>query len=254
MSLLDRYPFDRACAGLSPEWRAIVEGAAARMDPAYLDGLADKDWLPGPDLMLAPLRHVPLARVQAVLFGESPYPRPQSAIGEAFNDGAVGPLWSPAGLSKPVNRATSLRNIMKMLLVAEGLIPPEARAEDIAALDSAALDLVATMDDLFRRIRQEGIVSFNAIPVLTANKARDAKAWRGFMDGFLAGLRAARPDCRLLLFGNFAHHLRDLPGAASLPVLAAEHPYNIGFINDPAVLAWFRPLRLLDRRPLGADR
>ncbi|MDD3445894.1 MAG: hypothetical protein PHS60_10815 [Zavarzinia sp.] len=254
MSALSRYPFAEACAGIDADWRDILAPAAERLDPGYLDGLSGRDWLPGPDLMLAPLRHVPLGSVKAVLFGESPYPRARSAIGEAFNDGAVGPLWGPGGLAKPVNRATSLRNIMKMLLLAEDLVSPATTAGEIASLDPAALHLVATMDELFRRIRQEGILAFNAIPVLTENKNRDARAWHGFMDMFLAGLRAARPDCRLLLFGNFAHRLRELPGAAGLPVLAAEHPYNIGFITDPAVLDWFRPLRLLDRRPLDAGR
>ncbi|PWR23602.1 uracil-DNA glycosylase [Zavarzinia compransoris] len=239
------YPFDEACAGLGPDWLAIVEAAARRVDPAYLAALSGQEWLPGPALMLAALRLVPIEGVRAVLIGESPYPRAQSARGEAFYDGAVGPLWGPGGLAKPVNRATSLRNIMKMLLVAAGHISADARAEEIAALDPGALGLVATMDELFRRIRAEGILCLNAIPVLTAAKARDAKAWSGFMDVFLAGLHRARPDATLLLFGNFARNLGQLPGAAGFSVLAAEHPYNIGFINDPAVQAFFRPLDLL---------
>ncbi len=239
------YPFAAATAGLADDWRALVAAAVPAVDPAYLAWLETQQWLPGPDLMLASLHRVPLDGVKAVLIGESPYPRAASAIGEAFNDGAVGPLWAPGGLAKPVNRATSLRNIMKMLLVAEGLISPAAAAAEIAALDPAALGLVPTLDALFRNLRAAGILAINAIPVLTANKARDAKAWRPFMDRFLAGLHAARPEARLLLFGAFAQALRDLPGTRHYPVLAAEHPYNIGFINDPAVLAFFRPLHLL---------
>lgn len=243
--MIDRYPFAEACQGLGDDWRPLVADAAARLAPAYLDGLSQQDWLPGPDWLLAALRRVPLDRVRAVLIGESPYPRAQSARGEAFYDGAVGPLWGPGGLAKPVNRATSLRNIMKMLLVGAGHISPDAQAAEIAALDPRALGLVQTMDDLFGRIRGEGILCINAIPVLTANKARDAKAWSGFMDSLLAGLHRARPEATLLLFGNFAQNLRALPGARGFPVLAAEHPYNIGFINDPGVQAFFRPLHLL---------
>lgn len=243
--MIGRYPFAAACDGLGDDWRPLVEAAAGRMAPAYLDGLEQQDWLPGPAWLLAGLRRVPLHKVRAVLIGESPYPRAESARGEAFYDGAVGPLWGPGGLSKPVNRATSLRNIMKMLLVGAGHISPEAQAAEIAALDPKALGLVQTMDDLFNRIRAEGILCINAIPVLTANKARDAKAWSGFMDELLAGLQHARPDATLLLFGNFAQNLRSLPGARGFPVLAAEHPYNIGFINDPGVQGFFRPLHLL---------
>jgi uracil-DNA glycosylase len=67
----------------------------------------------------------PLDRVRYVLVGEGPYPRAESATGVCFMDGAVGDLWSEAGLSKPVNRATSLRNFMKMLLVADGQLQLE---------------------------------------------------------------------------------------------------------------------------------
>ncbi|HAT31470.1 MAG TPA: uracil-DNA glycosylase, partial [Janthinobacterium sp.] len=57
---------------------------------------------------------------------EGPYPRAASATGVCFMDGAVGALWSEAGLSKPVNRATSLRNFMKMLLLADGQLALDA--------------------------------------------------------------------------------------------------------------------------------
>ena len=39
------------------------------------------------------------------MLGVGPYPREESATGVCFMDGAVRELWSPAGLSKPVNRA-----------------------------------------------------------------------------------------------------------------------------------------------------
>ena len=44
------------------------------------------------------------------------------ANGYAFWDAAVNELWSDNGLSKAVNRATSLRNFIKMLLVTEGAL------------------------------------------------------------------------------------------------------------------------------------
>lgn len=243
--VLDQYPFAQACAGLGPEWRALLAPAAAAMDPAYLASLRDQDWLPGPALMLAPLHKVPLDRVNAVLMGESPYPRARSAIGEAFNDGAVGPIWADQGLAKPVNKATSLRNIVKMLLVTAGHISPAATAAEIAALNRDAF--VETLEDLFVAIRAAGILCFNATPVLTANKARDARQWHRFMDIFLGGLHRQRPAASLLLFGNFARDLGRMPGAAGWNTVSAEHPYNVSFINDPAVQAFFRPLNLLVR-------
>ncbi len=105
-----------------PSWRPhLLRGleAVAAADPAYLPALADDDYLPTEGRLFAAFAQ-PLDRVRYVLVGEGPYPRAASATGVCFMDGAVGELWSEAGLSKPVNRATSLRNFMKMLLVADG--------------------------------------------------------------------------------------------------------------------------------------
>lgn len=196
--------------------------------------------------MLAALRHVPLDQVNAVLVGESPYPRQGSAIGEAFHDGLVGTLWSGQGLAKPVNKATSLRNLVKMMLVAEGMISPAAKAEDIAALDRSGL--VDSLADVFGALRRQGVICINATPVLAdKNKAREAAAWHQFTAGLLTGIHQARPEAKFLLFGAFARQLADIEGAERWPKLMAEHPYNVSFINDPAVLDYFRPLRLLQR-------
>ena len=59
-------------------------------------------------------------QVNYVLFGES-LPRRASANGYAFWDAAVKIMVS-FGNSKTVNRATSLLNILKMLLIAEGCL------------------------------------------------------------------------------------------------------------------------------------
>ena len=67
------------------------------------------------------------AGVRYLLIGESPYPRRASANGIAFYDAAVDSLWSEQGLSKAVNRATSLRNIVKTALLAEGLLQYKMR-------------------------------------------------------------------------------------------------------------------------------
>ncbi len=243
---LARYPFAQACEGLAPEWLALLEEPAATLDPAYLARLEATDWLPGPELMLAALRHVPLGEVNAVLVGESPYPRKGSAIGEAFHDGLVGTLWSGQGLAKPVNKATSLRNLVKMMLVADGLISPAAKAEEIAALERSGL--VDSLADVFAALRRHGVLCINATPVLAdKNKAREAAAWHNFTAGLLQTIHKARPQATFLLFGAFARQFAEIEGAQAWPKLTAEHPYNVSFINDPAVLDYFRPLRLLRR-------
>jgi uracil-DNA glycosylase len=105
-----------------PSWRPHLEAGLRAMmeaDPAYLPALAGDDYLPTGGRLFAAFA-LPLEKVRYVLVGEGPYPRAESATGVCFMDGAVGELWSETGLSKPVNRATSLRNFMKMLLVADG--------------------------------------------------------------------------------------------------------------------------------------
>src|SRR5690349_3968920 len=109
-------------ASVHPSWQSCLHSALQSMDKAYLDALASTpDWLPGPDKIFNAFS-LPVSKVNYLLFGESPYPRAASANGYAFWDAAVSDLWSPQGLSKKVNRATSLRNFLKMLLVAEGLL------------------------------------------------------------------------------------------------------------------------------------
>ena len=83
------------------------------------------NWLPGRDHLFAAFQR-DLVNCRYILIGESPYPRRQSANGIAFYDAAVDQLWSDKGLSKAVNRATSLRNIIKTALLAQGLIEPDA--------------------------------------------------------------------------------------------------------------------------------
>jgi len=107
------------------QWRAPLARALDRVEPDYLQQLLNQpDWLPGPQRLLAAFRR-DREGCRYLLFGESPYPRAASANGIAFQDAAVGSLWSEHGLSKAVNRATSLRNLLKTALIAEGLIHPQ---------------------------------------------------------------------------------------------------------------------------------
>src|SRR5690349_13134393 len=129
-----RYPFNLKIT--HPEWRSTIVQALASMNTHYLAALQNQTgWLPGPDRIFHAFAQ-PLSHTRTLLLGESPYPRAASANGLAFYDAAVTALWSPTGLAKAVNRATSLRNIIKMLLVAEGMLSPDdTRQAAIAQLD-----------------------------------------------------------------------------------------------------------------------
>ena len=235
------------------EWRPLLADAMSAVEPGYLASLLhDPRWLPGSDRLLAAFRR-DRDGLRYLLIGESPYPRRESANGIAFHDAAVGSLWSDDGLSKAVNRATSLRNIVKTAILAEGLAEADADGRldqaRIAALDKTGL--VGTLGELFDNLRMAGFLLLNATPVLHPERkpAVEARQWIGFLDRLLAdlALESARPPV-LLLWGRIAQRVTALPGSRDLPRLVAEHPYNVSFIDNPEMRALFAELRLLQRQ------
>ncbi|WP_317204625.1 uracil-DNA glycosylase [Janthinobacterium sp.] len=240
-----------------PSWRAILlRGLAAVVaaDPAYLPALAVDDYLPTEQRLFAAFA-LPLSEVKYVLVGEGPYPRAASATGVCFMDGAVGGLWSESGLAKPVNRATSLRNFMKMLLVADGqlsLADTSGAALAPVALRARAdpAGTVQTLAGLQANLTARGFLLLNAALVFRAHvaPARDAKAWLPFLQVVLEALAGpAAPT--LVLWGKIAEQLKRLPVTASLPQVQAEHPYNLSFIGNEAMRALFGPMHLLRAAP-----
>lgn len=235
---------------VDPSWQSCLEEALHAMNPHYLEKLyQDDNWLPGPDKIFNAFT-LPVDQVKYVLFGESPYPRQQSANGYAFWDNAVTELWSEKGLSKPVNRATSLRNMIKMMLVAEGLLNPEQTTQDnIINLDKHFL--IKTNHQLFNHFIQHGFLLLNATLVLNdSNVKKDAIAWHPFLKHILHFLLKNKPEIKLILFGQIANTIDKLIQIPNTNKLYAEHPYNLSFISNPKVLDFFRPLHLLkENRP-----
>ena len=238
-----------------PSWRPQLEAglrAMAQEDPDYLAALAGDDYLPTGGRLFAAFS-LPLDRVRYVLVGEGPYPRAESATGVCFMDGAVGPLWSDAGLSKPVNRATSLRNFMKMLLVADGqLTIDDTGGAALAPIARAAQEhgMIQTLAELQANLVAQGFLLLNASLVFRKHVAPvvDARAWAPFQRAVFAALagQARRPT--LVLWGKIAEQLDKLPEAQHFPAIRAEHPYNLSFIGHPGMQALFGPMRLLQRR------
>jgi uracil-DNA glycosylase len=229
------------------EWRPLLLQALETVDHGYLQELIDDpDWLPGPDRLFAAFRR-DRRNCRYLLFGESPYPRPESANGIAFQDAAVGDLWSGNGLSKAVNRATSLRNLIKTALVAEGHLQTDddgrITQQAIARLDKSRL--IGNLDAFFTALEARGVLAFNALPVLRTgrNKTREARHWHGFLERLLQGLR--RDGITLVLWGRIAEDILALPGAAHFRVLQSEHPYNVSFIHNPVMRRLFADWRLL---------
>lgn len=247
--------FLEAVALAHPSWHPSLRSgltAVAAADPHYLPALAADVYLPTNGRLFAAFAQ-PLEAVRYVLVGEGPYPRQESATGFCFMDGAVGPLWSEQGLSKPVNRATSLRNFMKMLLVADGQLLPGATGAGAMLTVSAKARVagsacIQTLPDLQRNLMRHGFLLLNAALVFRTTVAplKDAKAWQPLIEVVLAAL-ADRQETMpvLVLWGKIAAWFDTLPAVSHFPKAVAEHPYNLSFILNQDMQRLFGPLHLL---------
>lgn len=243
----------------APSWRPVLRRglqAVAASDPEYLPSLVDGSFLPTQGRLFAAFAQ-PLESVRYVLVGEGPYPREASATGVCFMDGAVDELWSEQGLSKRVNRATSLRNFMKMLMVAEGLLSVDAtKGEMIAGVSATARatgsGFIQALPDLQNNLMDEGFLLLNAALVFRPEvaPAKDAKAWRPLINVVLESLleRAELPPPTLVLWGKIAQWLEELEPVAGFPKAVAEHPYNLSFIAHSGMQTLFGPMKLLHLR------
>jgi uracil-DNA glycosylase len=235
-----------------PSWRPYLHAgleAVAAADPAYLGALASDNYLPTGTRLFAAFA-LPLDQVRYVLVGEGPYPRAASATGYCFMDGAVGQLWCDSGLSKPVNRATSLRNFMKMLLVADGqLRPGDTGASALAPVAAAARanGSVQTLAQLQDNLTRRGFLLLNAALVFRGHMAPaiEARAWLPFLQSVLAVLARQSAPPTLVLWGKIAEQLKRLPDTVHFPQVCAEHPYNLSFIANEGMQRLFGPLQLL---------
>jgi uracil-DNA glycosylase len=223
----------------------VVEGLA-HMDQGYLHDLMHTSYLLPQVPQILNAFTLPKNQVHAILFGESPYPRAASANGFAFWDNAVNEIWSPTGFSKQLNRATSLRNFLKMLLVAENYLDPQHLTQpDIAALDKN--QFITHLSQLFERLLQRGTLLLNASLVLSNRHVQEeARLWHPFIQIILHSF--AKPqDITLLLWGNIAKIIAKMPTSQAFNKLIAEHPYNLSFITNPEIQTYFGSLHLLKR-------
>jgi uracil-DNA glycosylase len=237
-------------------WQPILQESLSTLDPDYLDSLLqDEDWLPGVNRLLAAFQR-DRNGVSYLLIGESPYPRKASANGIAFYDAAVDSLWSEQGLSKAVNRATSLRNLVKTALLAEDLLQRDVDGKitqhAIAQLDKS--NLIQTLAELFDNLERAGFLMLNATPVLHPERkpALEARYWRRFLERLLTLVaEGSAQRITLLLWGKIAKLIETMPASHAYDKLVCEHPYNISFINNPDMLQLFAKLRALQQTRLA---
>ncbi|WP_457594685.1 uracil-DNA glycosylase family protein [Hydrogenimonas sp.] len=229
-----------------PEWQEDIAASYAALDPEYRAFVERGDFIPARPKLFNAFKTLPRSRLRSILFGQDPYPRAESATGHAFIDGAVEKIFSPTGLDRAVNRATSLRNFVKMALVAEGrLDASDLTQEAIARMDRSGL--IDSIDELRCNFEAEGVLLLNTALLFENKRAssRHARAWRPFVATLLERIG---DDVELILFGSIAGTILKIPHASKKRSVTLEHPYNHTFVLNPQAHALFGPMHLLNRR------
>lgn len=228
-------------------WDRLLAKAYSALEDEYRVFLEeDKHYFPSKMKYLNAFKTLPKEKVKYILFGQDPYPREESAGGYAFIDTKVQHLFSPSGLSKEVNRATSLRNFIKMALVASGQLSAEDTSqESISQLDKT--NLIDSIDALRRNFEKNGVLLLNTALIFTDKKSssKHVKAWRPFIKSLLLALQ--NDDIKLILFGAHAKELKKHLPLENFETIEIEHPYNHTFISNPIALELFAPMRLLEK-------
>jgi uracil-DNA glycosylase len=227
-------------------WETLLEKAYASLDKKYQIFLEEnKYYFPSKEKYFNAFKTLPKDKVKYILFGQDPYPREQSAGGYAFIDTNVKQLFSESGLSKEVNRATSLRNFIKMALYARGDLKEDTSQESIAKVDKT--DLIDSIDTLRENFENNGVLLLNTALIFTDKKssAKHIKAWHPFVQSLLSALEEDAP--KLILFGTHAKALKKKFSLEKFETIEMEHPYNTTFIHNKKALELFGSMNLLEK-------
>ena len=222
-----------------PSWHNLLIDAFKKLEPSYQEFLKSSNYLPNNNRLFNAFA-MPKDEVKYILFGQDPYPREASAIGVAFIDGAVKEIFSPTGLSKEVNRATSLRNFVKMALLADGLIEQTSQ-EEIAKIDKSRL--INSIYELKDNFEKNGVLLLNTALIFEDKKSSNhhAKMWQPFVKELLDKIDE---NIKLILFGNFAKVIEKKFNPKQKSILM-EHPYNTSFIQNKEAHRLFAPMKLM---------
>ena len=228
-------------------WEVLLSKAYASLSDEYRHFLEeDNGYFPSKSSYLNAFNTLPKQKVKYILFGQDPYPREESAGGYAFIDMKVKRIFSDSGLSKEVNKATSLRNFIKMLLLQRAnLNSNDVSQEAISHVDKTAL--ISTVDALRVNFEKNGVLLLNTALIFTDKKSslKHVKAWRPFMQTLLEGLEQQNPT--LILFGTHAKALEKQFNLEKFEAITIEHPYNQSFITNPNAHKVFGSMNLLER-------
>ena len=228
-------------------WESTLSKAYNSLSAEYREFLElNQGYFPSSSKYFNAFKTLPKDKVKYILFGQDPYPREQSAGGYAFIDESVEKLFSSKGLSKEVNKATSLRNFMKMALVARGsLTLNDTTQEAITKVDKSTL--IDSIKELRLNFEKNGVLLLNTALIFEdkSSSKRHIKEWRPFMQTLLKELESETPT--LILFGTHAKELKKRLNLDKFETIEMQHPYNQTFISNKNTLKLFGEMKLLER-------
>lgn len=230
-------------------WQEIIKECYSALDETYRDFLeCNNQYFPNYSNFLNVFKTLPLHNTRYILFGQDPYPREKSAIGYAFIDGLVDEIFSNLGLAKSVNKATSLRNFIKMLLVADGKLEQNNTSQE-EILKISKDHLISNILDLKNNFEANGILLLNTALIFTSKKdtSYHARQFLPFMGTLLQRLKDHGVE--IILFGNTAVMIEQkLQISQQFRIHKTPHPYNVGFIKNQVAIDFFKPMKLLAKR------
>jgi uracil-DNA glycosylase len=231
---------------IDPSWHDILKSSFEALDSDYLEYIkTSNDFFPNRDRFLSAFKTLSKDNTKYILFGQDPYPREESAIGYSFIDGKVQSLWSEtSSLSKEVNKATSLRNFMKTLM----LIDNKLDSKDLSKSAVESVDksgYISSIYELKDNFESNGVLLLN-ISLIFESKEKTkyhTKMWKPFINRLLEQIE----EIELILFGNIAK-VTDKLNSSHLKKHYLEHPYNVSFITNPKSHELFGSMSLLKKQ------
>lgn len=229
-------------------WQTVINSALNNLDDDYLEFLQqNQEYFPNQSNFLNAFKTLPKDKTKYILFGQDPYPRINSAIGYAFIDGAVQSIWDEKnGLSKEVNKATSLRNFMKMLLICDGKLK-DADTSKEAIINAETNEYIESIRELLSNFEKNGILLLNTALIFTSKEdsKKHVKMWKPFVSALLREIKDE--NIKLILFGSMAKEIEKFEISSDFEKFYCEHPYNVSFITNKNVQSLFGQMKLLEK-------
>ncbi len=207
-------------SGGAEAWEPLLSPALVASPDVhtFLAPTRAREIVPVRELTFQALKANPPSRVRVVVFGQSPYPRVESATGIAMFDNSFTD-WNDAKFGK----VTSIRCIVKAAAMREHGVPKATSTAELRAL--IARHGVVPPAEWFQSMLVQGVLLLNASLTASTNDsistAAHAAFWKPTVLRIVEGILAARRD-EGVVFAWWGTHAKAL--RKEVERIAAKHP------------------------------